>query len=609
MRSSRSAAACGALLSLLSTTAWLSACATAAEKTEKPVAEAPADAGAVVRELSAKWWEMLMERSPEWATAVGDHRYDDRLSARGPAARAAWRARLSAFHDEVEARARSIDRAALKDSSAVTLELLRREVREALVGEDLGFATFEVDQMGGPQASLPYFFSVEHPMETRADVENLLARYHAVPAHLDGLTADLEEGLAGDRTAPRVVTERVIKQLDALLAAPAGVFVRVQDRVPESLPAAEREAAQRAIREAAETEVRPAFERYRAFLKERYLPRARDDVGLSAMPGGKAAYAHLAAHYTTTTLTPEQIHEIGLKELARIEVEMAKLAKERGHRGDVKSFLASLREDRSQYAQSREELLDTFRVALARADAKLPAAFGRLPKLPYRVEPLDAAREQDAPAAYYQPGSVQDARPGIFVANLHRFEERPVFNSEVLAFHEAVPGHHLQISIAQELAGLPRFRAEGGFTAFVEGWGLYSERLSDELGLYSSLEARVGYLGFAAWRASRLVVDTGMHHLGWTREQAIEFLGAHTTLGPVDVENEIDRYIAWPGQALAYMVGCLRILEIREHARSELGERFDLRAFHDALLGGGALPLDLLDDHVARALSISPLPG
>jgi prolyl oligopeptidase len=443
-------------------------------------------------------------------------------------------------------------------------------------------------------------------MKERTDVENLIARYHALSDWMDGHLEDLRAGLERGRTAPRVVVDRVIEQLKALdkhRANPRqGPFGKVVERIPDDT--AEKDALAREVVEAARTAVHPQLSRYLKFLRDEYRPAARTEPGLVGMGNGVKIYEALALHHTTTTLGVDEIHEMGKRELERIEGEMAALADKRGHKGDVKSFLAALRAEKSQYAKSRDALLATFREALARADKKLPEAFGTLPKLGYHVEPMDKERERDAPAAYYQPGSLRDGREGVFAANLYRFEERPLFNSEVLAFHEAVPGHHLQIAIAQELEGLPRFRTEGMYTGYVEGWGLYSERLADELGLYTSLESRVGYLGFAAWRASRLVVDTGLHAKGWSRQQAIDFLAAHTTLGKVDVDNEIDRYIAMPGQALAYMVGCLRILELRARAQEALGDRYDAKAFHDAVLGAGALPLDVLERHVERELGV-----
>lgn len=555
-----------------------------------------------VEKLSAEYWDYLMRTSPQWATQSGDHRFDDRLGDTGPKAIAMQ----TRQEQELLSKARSIT-GDVTAADQVSLALLIEELERNLEAGQLGFATFDVHQMYGPQAMLPDFMTRQHPMKTREDVEHLLERYRAVPAYLNGHIDNLRQGLAAGRTAPRVVVDRVISQLDLMLAKVAlekSAFGKAVERIPASLAPEVKEELRAKILHETQHSVLAGFESYRRFLVDEYRAKARTTVGLGEMPGGKAAYAHLVRRHTTTAMTPDEIHQVGLDELARIEAKIAALAKERGFDGDVPTFLKTLRAERAQYAESREDLLASFRSALDRADKALPSAFGRLPKLPYKVEPLDASRERDAPAAYYQPGSPDDGRAGVFAANLYRFEERPLFNSDVLAFHEAVPGHHLQIALAQELEGIPQFRAESYNTAFVEGWALYSERLSDELGLYHDLESRVGYLGFAAWRASRLVVDTGLHAKGWSRQKAIDFLAAHTTLGKIDVENEIDRYIAMPGQALAYMIGCLHILSLRDHVKAHMGDRFSLPAFHDAVLGEGALPLSVLDAQVTAKLGV-----
>jgi uncharacterized protein (DUF885 family) len=565
------------------------------------------DAVAQTEKLAASWWEMLMEKNPEWATSVGDHRFDDKLIGSGPESRSKWLTDLKELEQKVLEVESRVDIDAFPDQPFITFHILKREVQGAIERSQLDFDLYGVDQMSGPQASLGYFFSAEHPMSSRKDAENLISRYGEVQRWVEGHLTDLRQGMAKGVVPPKVVVNRVIQQLNTILSQPLSenVFFKVGERVPSSLTEADRKDLQDQIENAAEKKLLAAFQTYRDFLRDELLPVSRDEVGLSSMENGQAHYAHLVRHYTTTNLTPDQIHSLGLKELDRIESAISVLAKERGHSGDARLFVESLKADRANYADSRDDLLASFRVALKRADKVLPEAFGVMPKLSYKVEPMDAGREKDAPAAYYQPGSPKGGRPGIFVANLYGFEGRPLFNSEVLAFHEAVPGHHLQIAISQEIEGVPAFRAEGMTTAYVEGWALYSERLSDELGLYSSLESRVGYLGFAAWRASRLVVDTGLHYKGWTRQHAIDFLAAHTTLGPVDVENEIDRYIVWPGQALAYMVGCLRILNLREHVRANQKADFSLSKFHDVLLGAGPMPLDLLDRHVSRTFGIS----
>jgi uncharacterized protein (DUF885 family) len=583
-------------------------CASDSEAAQQPPPPPPPEQTlkAELDQLAAAWWDHLMQRHPIWATEVGDFRFNDKLEDLSPEARQRYRARAQTLLKGARGVLGDPNLPLLKRQDQLTADVLVRDIAGAEEGEDLGLHEVDVNQMYGLQASFAYFALHQHPMNTAKDALDLAGRYRGLKPYYDQHIANLQQGLAKGRAAPKVVVERVITQLDGLIAEtePAkNVFGTVVGRLPAELDEGARQRLSGELLDGVRTGVIPGFTAYRDFLRDTYLSRARDDVSLSSMPGGPEAYAYLVRQHTTTSLSPDEIHQMGLNELERIEAEMARLAKERGHTGDVRSFLDALRADKSQYASSREALLESFKVALKRADAALPSAFGRLPKLPYRVEPMDAQREKDAPAAYYQPGSAEAGRDGVFVANLYRFEERPLFNSPVLAYHESVPGHHLQIAIGQEVEGLPRFRAEGGVTAYVEGWALYSERLSDELGLYTTLEEKVGFLGFAAWRASRLVVDTGLHHKGWTRQHAIDFLAAHTTLGPIDVENEIDRYIVIPGQALAYMVGCLRILELREQLRGALGERFRLAAFHDALLGTGPLPLELMEQHVTQTLT------
>ncbi len=569
--------------------------------------EESAAASARLAQLAQSHWDIILRSWPETATLVGDHRYDDKLADLSPTGAKVYADQVKVLQDQVEGFAQGLSsETVLDEQERITLAMLRTELREALRSYELERYTFSIDQMGGPQADFAYFITQQHPKATPADIENLIARYRAFPAHVDGLIKSLKQGLAKGRTAPKLVVERILQQLDGLIGInpAASPFALVAKTLPDTLSPEDRTRLSNDIVVEADKSIRQTFVRYRAFLHDEYAPKARDTIGVSALDHGADVYAHLAQHHTTTAMTAEEIHQIGLDELARIEAEMKKLADQRGHQGDVASFLAALRADKANYATSRDALLESFKVALARADQALPSAFGTLPKLPYEVKPLDPQREKDAPAAYYQPGSQKDGRPGVFVANLYRFEDRPLFNSSVLSFHEAVPGHHLQIAIAQEVDGLPTFRKEGGVTAFVEGWGLYAERLSDELGLYPDLESRVGYLGFAAWRASRLVIDTGIHAKGWTRQHAIDFLGAHSTLGPIDVVNEVDRYIAWPGQALAYMVGCLKILDLREKAKAKAGAGFDIKAFHDVVLLAGPVPLTVLEARVQAAYGL-----
>jgi len=553
--------------------------------------------------LAARYFEVKLERYPEFATLTGDNRYDDRLFETGPLARTRHITRIAPIADEARALLERFE-SRIDDERRLTLELLLDEIAREADAARLEISTLGVDQMDGPQATFAYFVTTQHPMRDEANARALLARYRAFPQHIDGIIADLERGLALGRASPDIVVDRVIGQLDALVdvVREESPFTQAAARVPSTLAPSVRAALREDIERAAVDQVITSLARYRTFLRDIYRVRARPEPGISSLPGGTEIYAFAARVHTTTTLGPDEIHAMGLAELARIEGAMRELAATTGFTGDVRAFLDDMRADRSGYAGSRAALLEVYRRALDEGLAALPRAFGRLPKLKVEVREMDAARERDAPAAYYEPGSLAAGRPGVFIANLHRFEERPLMNAHVLTFHEAVPGHHLQIALSQEMTTLPAFRREGHYSAFVEGWALYSEELAGELGLYPTLEAKLGALGFAAWRASRLVVDTGLHAKGWSRQHAIDFLAAHTTLGKVDVENEIDRYIAWPGQALAYMVGKLRILALRRELENTLGPQFSLTRFHDVLLGSGALPLALLEQHVRRVL-------
>jgi prolyl oligopeptidase len=373
----------------------------------------------------------------------------------------------------------------------------------------------------------------------------------------------------------RQATERVIAQLREMLGTPE-----------EKSPFATRPVYLPAIRDS----VYPAFRKMLQYLETEYLPRTRArDVGLWALPGGLEAYRFRIRQHTTTSLTAEEIHQIGLDELRGIQAEMASIAK-----GDVKAFMRSLRQDPRNFYTSREDLLESARREVAKATERLPKWFKRLPRNECEVKAIEDYREKDAPGAFYYPPDENLTRRGIYYANTYKPESRPRYTMPALAVHEAVPGHHLQIAFALEMQDLPRFRRNAGFTAFVEGWGLYSERLGDEMGLYEDDLSRFGMLTYQAWRASRLVVDTGIHALRWTRDQAIEFLMDNLALSETEVLNEVDRYIIWPGQALAYMIGKREILALREEARKAMGPRFDIREFHDVVLRNGALPLTTL---------------
>ncbi len=533
-------------------------------------------------ELASRYWELAMDRWPTYATYLGDRRYDDRLSDLSPAARERHLAAL----DAIAAEAAAIAPAGLSPSSWITREMLLEEIADAHRDESCRFERWTVDPLNGPQvtlAELPNYHTTDTPERAAA----LVARYRAFGPFFDQHVANLRAGLALGLVAARRPVERVLEQMDEMLAgAPeASAFV---------VPAAKFAGDHPALLAAVKDSVWPALRRYRAFLAAEILPRARTgaEVGVGRLPDGAACYAAAIKINSGAERAPADVHALGLRELERIHAEMSALSEKLGGGKDWAAFAAKAKT--THVFKTRDEVFEAARDALARAELAVPAAFGRLPRLPCTVKRMEAFREKDAVAAYYYSSDAEGTRPGIYYVNTYAPETRPRFNAEVLAFHESIPGHHLQIALASELTGLPKFRRHGANNAYVEGWALYTERLADELGLYSSDLSRFGMLSYDSWRASRLVVDTGLHHLGWTREKAIDFMVANTALTKPEVENEVDRYIVWPGQALGYKLGQLEILRLRALAKERLGPKFDLRAFHDALLGEGAVPLAVM---------------
>jgi uncharacterized protein (DUF885 family) len=464
-----------------------------------------------------------------------------------------------------------------------------------------GLHEWTVDAMGGPQTTLLDLVEYQ-TIETPEDGARLIARWQAIGPFLDQVIADLRRALAGGRVAVRTPVERTIDELWNLDRLPAAEWKLAS---PATAPhpewtEGEREAFRRDLLASVEDAAVPAFRRYRAALETEILPAARpdDQPGLSHVPGGAAAYRAMIRVHTTLDLDPEAVHETGLREIARIDAEFVELGRRILGTSDLATTLEALRADPALRFSTAEEVFATAVASLARAQATTAAWFGRLPQAPCEVIRIPEHAEAHQTIAYYAWPAMDGSRPGRYYINLYEPTTRPRYEAEALAFHEAVPGHHLQIAIAQELEGLPAFQRMLGSTAFAEGWGLYTERLSEEMGLYSSDLDRFGILSFDAWRAGRLVVDTGMHALGWSRQQAIDYLKEHSALGENNIANEVDRYIVWPGQALAYKVGQLEILRLRADARERLGDRFDVRAFHDAVLGAGAVSLTTLGQMV-----------
>ena len=541
--------------------------------------------------LAADYWDAYLRRHPTFATAIGDRRFDASLTDDSPSGRDAWRAALDGFARRLAALS--------DDADPVTRAALDEALRADRAVLDADPGAFTVDPMDGPQVDLLNIPSYQ-PVRTPDEADALLERWRAMPAYLDTAGRRLREGAADGRTGVATLLTKATEQLNELLARPNPEW-------PLMEPAGEAHAIADELLAVVRDEIRPAFERYRALLVDELTPVIRPDdlPGLVHLPGGEAAYRSMARAHTSLDTPPDEIHATGLAEIERIDTEFVALGGRLLGTDGLEPTLRALRTDPALHFASGEEIVAVAEASLARANAAIPEWFGRLPEAACEVVRIPAHEEKHSTIAYYRDPASDGSRPGQYYVNTYAPETRPRYEAEVLAFHESVPGHHLQIAIAQELEGLPAFRRFGGTTAYVEGWGLYTERLSEEMGLLSGELDRFGVLSFDAWRASRLVVDTGMHALGWTRQQAIEFMTAHTALGENNVANEVDRYIAWPGQALAYKLGQLELLRLRAKVRDRLGARFDIRAFHDAVLEGGALPLAALRTAVDRRLAPS----
>ncbi len=540
-------------------------------------------------------WQYTMEEYPEFATYVGwpgqNHRWTDvSLDA------------IDRRNREMEVPARvlaTIDRSALGAEDQLHHDLFRRGVEESLEGRHFRGEYMPINQMQGVQQNVAQTIAMMR-VATTSDYEDVVARLHAVPRLIDQTIALLEKGLETGITPPRVTLRDVPQQiLNQVVEDPqASPLLRPFSRFPEAVAETDRERLRRAAADVYKGEVAPAYRRLHGYFTEQYLPRTRETIALSDLPDGEAWYAFNVRQSTTTRLTPREIHDIGLAEVRRIRGEMDAVMKQSGFAGTFAEFMAFLRSDPRFFFERAEDLLRGYRDICKRADPELVKLFATLPRLPYGVVPVPAYAEKSQTTAYYEPGSPAAGRPGYFFANTYDLGARPKWEMEALALHEAVPGHHLQIALAQELPAAPEFRKHGFYTAFIEGWGLYAEALGAEMGFYADPYARFGQLTYEVWRAIRLVLDTGMHAFGWSREKAIAYFEENAGKAAHDIVVEVDRYIVWPGQALAYKLGELKIRELRARASAALGPAFDVRAFHDRVLGSGALPLDVLEARI-----------
>ncbi|HVK40031.1 MAG TPA: DUF885 domain-containing protein [Candidatus Kapabacteria bacterium] len=547
--------------------------------------------------LFAVSWEYGLHEYPEWASELGRKGREGEWNDNSLAAEDRRDAEIAWSLEAI----RSIDRSKLGPSDRVNYDLFLKGIESSIEGNKYPGRYLAINQLGGVQQDIAQSLG-SMPADDLADYEHMIERLETASKLVDNTIERLRIGLDRGVTPPRVTLAAVPEQIRVNLVDDpmSGPILRPFTKMPATIP----EADARRLRERASaiyaSSLRPAFQRLYDYFTGTYLPKTRESIGLSAMPEGEAWYAFRVRQSSTTDLTPRQIHELGLREVARIRGEMEKVMRDASFNGTLAEFMTFLRTDPQFFHTDTTSLLQGYRDIAKRADPGLIRLFGRLPRLPYGVIATPSFMERSAPTAYYYSGSLKGGRPGFFYANTYLLSSRPKWEMEALTLHEAVPGHHLQIALAQEMEEGPEFRKYDSYTAYVEGWGLYAESLGTEMGFYQDPYSKFGQLTYEMWRAIRLVVDTGIHQFGWSRDSAISYFRANAAKTEHDIAVEVDRYIVWPGQAVAYKLGELKIKELRRRATAELGARFDVRAFHDTVLGSGAVPLDVLETIVTQ---------
>ena len=552
--------------------------------------------------LFENYFEDNLRANPLLATYIGDHRYDDQLpNSIGPQ----YLADAHAMNQKYLAAIRALDPDSLAPADRISYDIFLYEREREARGERFPFHLLPINQAGSLLTVMPALGSGTNaqPFETVADYEHWLKRLDGLAVWMDQAVINMREGAAKGVVQPRAVMEKVLGQLDAMVVPQAqdSQFFAPIKQFPASFSAADRDRLTAEYTRMLEGTLLPAYKRLRDFVRDEYLPKARTSVAWTALPDGQAWYAYFVQEHTTTNMTPDEIHALGLSEVKRILGEMDQVRQQVGFKGDLEAFFTFLETDPQFYFTQGSDLLAGYRTLKTQIDAALPKLFSVLPKADYEVREVVAFRAESAAGAFYQQPSADGSRPGVFFVNTFNLKAQPKFGMETLSLHEASPGHHFQVSIQQELEGVPRFRRFGGdYTAYVEGWALYAESLGRELGLFTDPYQWYGRLNDEQLRAMRLVVDTGLHAQGWTREQAIKFMLDNSTMAESDVVSEVERYIAWPGQALGYKVGDLRIQGLRHKAEQALGPKFDLRDFHREVLSDGAVPLDVLEAKVDR---------
>jgi uncharacterized protein (DUF885 family) len=540
-------------------------------------------------------WQYGLRNSPEWATMLGDSRYNDRLSDESP----------EFFQSDLEqkrkflTRFEAIDPAGFARQDTLSRELMIRQLRQGIEGAQFKHWEMPVNQMGGLHLELPGLVELT-PFHTVADYDNYLARLHLIPRAFDQVTANMRQGLRDGLMPPRYLLEKVAAEADDIAGKTGerSPFAKPVKEFPSGVTQTEQKRLRDAVLAAIADQVVPAYQRFAAFVRNEYAPHGRTEPGVWSLPDGAARYRFAIRRITTTDKTPEEIHALGLKQIDEIEAEMLGVAHKLGFK-DLASLNDHIKNEKRFYATSGQQVLDLYTNYARGMEPELPKLFGHLPKSKLTVIPMEASRSKNAVPADYSDGTADGSRPGHINVNQSDPEHRLVLNIEAIAYHEGIPGHHLQLSLGQEMQNLPEFRRHAGYTAFVEGWALYAERLGKEVGHYQDPYSDYGRLENEMWRAIRLVIDTGVHEKHWSRDQMVAYFHRYTAMDEPNIQSEVDRYIAWPGQALAYKLGQLEILKLREEARQKLGDKFDLRAFHDEVLGNGALPLDVLDSEVS----------
>jgi prolyl oligopeptidase len=560
---------------------------------------AHADATSNFQALLDEHWEWQMREQPVRASRMGDRRYNDRWADRSLDA-------IERRHEEQGdflRRLRLINSSELGEADQLNYDLFRRQLEDASDGHRFKTFLMPMSQRGGVQ-------SLESTAETLrlanvGDYEDWLARMQKIETVVEQHIELMEQGREHGYMPPKILMERIPEQIASQLVEDPeqSPFYKAFATMPDAIDADDQERLRQLARDVIDESVVPAYREFSNYFNDIYLPASRESIGASELPDGEAFYEFRTRFFTTTQMTPDEIHRIGLNEVKRIRDEMQLIIDELEFEGSFNDFLEFLRTDPQFYYETPEELFEGYLAISKRIDPELVKVFGKLPRMPYGLRPIPDNIAPDTTTAYYNGPAADGSRPGYYYVNLYRPEVRPKYEMEVLSIHEAVPGHHLQIALQQELENMPNFRKYSGFTAFTEGWGLYSESLGYEMGFYKDPYSHFGALTYDMWRAVRLVVDTGMHYKGWTRQQAIDFFKDNAAKTEADIVNEIDRYISWPGQALAYKIGQLKMLELRRKAEQALGEDFDVRAFHDEMLGGGALPLEILEIRMNRWLT------